>query len=64
MTPSRRGRPGPRSAELIRLRRALDSLRVPADVLVASQECAEGPGRVPGTAIFDGLNEGRVVARS
>lgn len=53
-----------RATEMVRLRRALSPLRVPADVLVVSREAAEGWGRVPGTVLFDALTEGRVLVRT
>jgi predicted nucleotidyltransferase len=53
-----------RAAEMVRLRDALDPLEIAADVVVVSREHAEGWGRVPGTVLFDALNEGRVLART
>ena len=41
-----------------------DPLEIAADVVVVSREHAEGWGRVPGTALFDALTEGRVLART
>jgi len=50
-----------RAQEMVRLRRALRPLRVPADVLVYSQEEVEAWGHQPGTALYWALREGRVV---
>jgi uncharacterized protein len=50
-----------RAREMVRLRRALRPLRVPADVLVYSREEVNRWGQQPGTALYWALREGRVV---
>ena len=50
-----------RAKEMVRLRRALRPLRVPADVLVYSAEDVERWGDQPGSALYWALREGRVV---
>lgn len=50
-----------RAREMVRLRRALRPLRVPADVLVYSREEVNCWGQQPGTALYWALREGRVV---
>ena len=50
-----------RAHEMVRLRRALRPLRVPADVLVYSRDEVNRWGRQPGTALYWALREGRVV---
>lgn len=50
-----------RAKEMVRLRRALRPLRVPADVLVYSAEDVERWGNQPGSALYWALREGRVV---
>ena len=49
-----------RAKEMVRLRRALRPLRVPADVLVYSAEDVERWGDQPGSALYWALREGRV----
>lgn len=53
-----------KAAEMMRLRAALDPLRVAADVIVVTREHAEAWGDVPGTLIHDALREGRVLAET
>jgi uncharacterized protein len=53
-----------KAKEMVRLREALDPLRVPADVIVMSQEYVEEWGEVPGTMLHDALVEGRVLAET
>ena len=50
-----------RVREMVRLRRALRSLRVPVDVLVYSRAEVERWRDQPGTALYWALREGRVV---
>jgi hypothetical protein len=45
---------------MVRLRRSLRGINAPIDVLVYSEDEARAWGRVPGTAIYDALQEGRV----
>ncbi len=51
-----------RHREMVRLRRSLRGIDAPIDVLVYSEEEARAWGRVPGTAIHDALQEGKVLA--
>lgn len=53
-----------RLEEMIRLRRALNPLRVPADVFVVSSEQVREWGDVEGTVIHSALREGRVLAEA
>jgi uncharacterized protein len=53
-----------RAREIVRLRDALDPLRVAADVVVTSREDADRSGQMPGTMLFNALDEGRVLART
>jgi predicted nucleotidyltransferase len=53
-----------KAAEMVRLRAALDPLKVAADVVVVPREYAETWGDVPGTLIHDALVEGRVLAET
>jgi len=46
---------------MVRLRRSLREIDAPIDVLVYSEEEARAWGGVPGTAIHDALQEGRVL---
>jgi uncharacterized protein len=55
---------GSRHREMVRLRAALDPLRVPADVVVVTEEHVEAWGSVPGTLIHAALSEGRVLAET
>lgn len=50
-----------RASEMVRLRRALRPLRVPADVLVYSRDEVNAWGQQSGTALYWALKEGRVV---
>lgn len=50
-----------RAREMVRLRRALRPLRLPADVLVYSRDEVAQWGEQPGTALYWALHEGRVV---
>jgi predicted nucleotidyltransferase len=53
-----------KAKEMVRLRTALDPLRVAADVVVVPREYADEWGDVPGTLIHDALTEGRVLAET
>lgn len=53
-----------RHSEMVRLRRSLRGIDAPVDVLVYSEEEASAWGRVPGTAIYDALQEGQVLSSS
>lgn len=50
-----------RRADMIRLRNALRPLRIPADVLVATEDQITEWGDVPGTVLYDALRDGRIV---
>lgn len=50
-----------RASEMVRLRRLLRPLRVPADVLVYSADEVNRWGGEPGTALYWALREGKVV---
>ncbi len=50
-----------RAREMVRLRRALRSLRVPVDVLVYSRAEVERWRHEPGTALYWAMREGKVV---
>lgn len=50
-----------RHREMVRLRRSLRGIDAPIDVLVYSEEEARAWGQVPGTAIYDALQEGKVL---
>jgi predicted nucleotidyltransferase len=50
-----------RAKEMVRLRRALRPLRIPADVLVYSTEDVARWGDQPGSTLYWALREGRVV---
>lgn len=50
--------------EMVRLRAALDPLRVAADIIVVTRQDAEAWADVPGTLIHDALREGRVLAET
>jgi predicted nucleotidyltransferase len=53
-----------KAKEMVRLREALDPLRVAADVVVVTHDYAEEWGDVPGTMLHDALTEGRVLAET
>lgn len=55
---------GSRQMEWERLRRALDGIHLPMDILVVDQKLAERRAKVPGTAIYHALRDGRVFAHS
>jgi predicted nucleotidyltransferase len=50
-----------RAREMVRLRRLLRPLRVPADILVYSTEEVARWGEQPGSALYWALREGTVV---
>ena len=50
-----------RAAEMVRLRRVLRPLRIPADILVYSRAGVERWGNQPGSALFWALREGKVM---
>lgn len=50
-----------RHREMVRLRRSLRGIDAPIDVLVYSEDEARAWGQVPGTAIHDALQEGKVL---
>lgn len=50
-----------RPGEMVRLRRLLRPLRVPADILVYSTEEVRRWGDQPGSALYWALREGKVV---
>ena len=50
-----------RAREMVRLRRLLRPLRIPAEVLVYSEEEVARWGGQPGSALYWALREGRVV---
>jgi predicted nucleotidyltransferase len=53
-----------RTAEFVRLRRALRGLGVPIDLILVSEDNVDEWRDVPGTLIHDALREGRVLAAS
>lgn len=50
-----------RAREMVRLRRLLRPLRIPADVLVYSADEVQRWGSQPGAALYWALQEGKVV---
>lgn len=50
-----------RAREMVRLRRLLRPLRVPADILVYSENEVAQWGNQPGSALYWALREGKVV---
>ena len=53
-----------RFAEIVRLQRVLAPLRLPADVIVVSEDQVEEWGDVQSTMLHDALREGRIVAQA
>ncbi len=53
-----------RFEESVRLARVAGDLRVPADVVVVSEDQVEEWGEVRGTMLYDALTEGRVLAET
>jgi predicted nucleotidyltransferase len=49
-----------REEEMVRLRKALRPLGIPADVLVASKETFEYWAETPGTVFYEAAQEGRI----
>jgi predicted nucleotidyltransferase len=54
----------PRVDEIVRLQRVLAPLRLPADVIVVSEEHVEEWGDVESSMVHDALREGRVLAQA
>lgn len=50
-----------RAAEMVRLRRVLRPLRIPADILVYSRDDVTRWGDQPGSALYWALQEGKTV---
>jgi predicted nucleotidyltransferase len=50
--------------EIVRLQRVLAPLRLPADIVVVSEEHASEWRDVPSTMLYDALREGRVLAQA
>jgi predicted nucleotidyltransferase len=50
--------------EVVRLQRVLAPLRLPADVIVVSEQHVEEWGDVESTMVHDALREGRVLAQA
>ena len=50
-----------RAKEMVRLRRVLRPLRIPADLLVYSTDGVDRWGAQPGSALYWALREGKVV---
>ena len=48
----------------VRLREALDPLRLAADVIVVTREYVDEWGEIPGTMLHDALTEGRALAET
>lgn len=53
-----------KAKEMVRLREALDPLRLAADVIVVTREYVDEWGEVPGTMLHDALTEGRVLGET
>lgn len=47
--------------EMVRLRRVLRPLRIPVDIIVATESQVKEWGDLPGTALYQALKEGEVV---
>lgn len=50
-----------RRMEMVRLRRILRPLRIPVDIIVATEDQVEEWGGLPGTALYHALKEGEVM---
>jgi predicted nucleotidyltransferase len=50
-----------RAREMVRLRRLLSPLRIPAEILVFSQEDVARWGDQPGSVLYWALREGRII---
>lgn len=50
-----------RRMEMVRLRRVLRPLRIPVDIVVATEEQVAEWGTLPGTALYHALKEGKVM---
>lgn len=55
---------GSRREERLSLRRSLSGIGVPVDLLVVSEDHVVEWGSVPGTALYEALREGLLVAES
>ena len=53
-----------RCGEMVRLRRVLRPLRIPVDILVASEEEVEEWGALPGTTLYWALKEGEQLCET
>jgi predicted nucleotidyltransferase len=53
-----------RFGEIVRLQRVLAPLRLPADIVVVSEQHASEWGDVPSTMLHEALREGRVLAEA
>jgi predicted nucleotidyltransferase len=53
-----------RSDEWNRLRRAIDDILLPVDIIVLDEELANRRAKVPGTVVYHALRDGRVFAHS
>jgi predicted nucleotidyltransferase len=53
-----------RFEEWDRLRRAIDDIFLPVDIIVLDQRLAERRAKVPGTVVYHALRDGRVFAHS
>ena len=47
-----------------RLRRAIDDIHLPVDIIVLDQRLAERRSKVPGTVVYHALRDGQVFAHS
>lgn len=47
--------------EMVRLRRILRPLRIPVDIVVATEAQVAEWGKLPGTALYHALKEGKVM---
>ena len=50
-----------RRSEIVELLRLLKPLRIPADILLYSQDEVEDGGQVPGTVLNEALSKGKVI---
>ncbi len=53
-----------RREEWDRLRRAIDDIHLPVDIVVLDQRLAERRAKVPGTVVYHALRDGQVFAHS
>lgn len=47
--------------EMVRLRRVLRPLRIPVDIIVATEDQIADWGKLPGTALYHAMKEGEVL---